>query len=115
MLSLQAKNFRDATVKQEFRDAASRINNLALVHDRLQLFSTTVTEVDAATHFGDLCQMLRTLLPQRVSLSSECSGVIYGDSVEALTLMANELVTNAAKHAFVGRAAKLSLAIVRMA
>ena len=29
--------------------------------------------------------------------------MIYGDSVEALTLMANELVTNAAKHAFVGR------------
>ena len=103
MLSLQAKNFREATVKDEFRDAVLRINNLALVHDRLQLFSTTVTEIDAATHFGDLCQMLRSLLPQHVSLSSECSGMIYGDSAEALTLMANELVTNAAKHAFVGR------------
>jgi two-component sensor histidine kinase len=38
-----------------------------------------------------------------VSLNSKCSGSISGDCVESLTLIANELVTNAAKYAFVDR------------
>jgi two-component sensor histidine kinase len=44
--------------------------------------------------------MFRSLLPAGVSLRSDCSGSIAGDHVEALTLIANELVTNAAKYAF---------------
>jgi two-component sensor histidine kinase len=47
--------------------------------------------------------MLRSLLPQGVTLIPRCSGTIPGDAVEALTLIANELVTNAAKHAFAQR------------
>jgi two-component sensor histidine kinase len=47
--------------------------------------------------------MLRSLLPQGVSLSAQCSGIIPGDAVESITLIANELVTNAAKYAFAGR------------
>jgi two-component sensor histidine kinase len=47
--------------------------------------------------------MLRSLLPQGVSLAARCSGTIPGDAVESLTLIANELVTNAAKHAFAER------------
>ena len=47
--------------------------------------------------------MLRSLLPQGVTLSARCSGTIPGDAVESLTLIANELVTNAAKYAFAGR------------
>ena len=40
------------------------------------------------------------MLPAGVQLTSQCSGSIAGDCVEALTLIANELVTNAAKYAF---------------
>jgi two-component sensor histidine kinase len=47
--------------------------------------------------------MLRSLLPAGVGLTPKCSGLIVGDYVEALTLIANELVTNAAKYAFIGR------------
>jgi two-component sensor histidine kinase len=61
-----------------------------------------VTTVDAAIHFQDLCEMLRSLLPAGVALTPKCSGSIAGDCVESLTLIANELVTNAAKHAFAG-------------
>ena len=46
--------------------------------------------------------MLRSLLPPGVTLSARCSGSMPGDVVEPLTLIANELVTNAAKHAFAG-------------
>jgi len=103
MLSLQARRFDEPQLKDELNKAVARINNLALVHDRLQLFTTSVKTVDAAIHFQELCQMLRSLLPPGVTLSARCSGTIPGDAVEALTLIANELVTNAAKHAFVGR------------
>jgi two-component sensor histidine kinase len=103
MLSLQARGFQDANVREELAKAVARINNLALVHDRLQLFTSSVMKVDAASHFQDLCEMLRSLLPAGVTLSPRCSGTIAGDCVESLTLIANELVTNAAKYAFSGR------------
>jgi two-component sensor histidine kinase len=103
MLSLQARRLPEASVREELSRAVSRINNLALVHDRLQMFSSSITIVDAAPHFQDLCEMLRSLLPAGVALTSRCSGSIAGDCVESLTLIANELVTNAAKYAFEGR------------
>jgi two-component system, sensor histidine kinase PdtaS len=103
MLSLQARSFADPEAREELTKAVARINNLALVHDRLQLFTSSVTAIDAAGHFQELCHMLRSLLPRRVSLTARCSGTIPGDAVESLTLIANELVTNAAKHAFADR------------
>jgi two-component sensor histidine kinase len=102
LLSLQADRSAEPQVREELTRAVARINNFALVHDRLQLFTTSVSTVDAATHFQELCRMLRSLLPQGVTLSPRCSGTIPGDAVESLTLIANELVTNAAKHAFAG-------------
>jgi two-component sensor histidine kinase len=103
MLSLQARRFSEPRVREELGNAVARINNLALVHDRLQVFSASVTKVEAAAHFQDLCEMLRSILPAGVALTPRCSGSIPGDCVESLTLIANELVTNAAKYAFAGR------------
>jgi two-component sensor histidine kinase len=104
MLTLQARRFPDPSIREELGNAVSRINNLALVHDRLQLFTSSVVQVDAATHFQALSEMLRTLLPEGIVLTPRCSGSIPGDFVESLTLIANELVTNAAKYAFPDKA-----------
>ena len=100
MLSLQSKRFSESAVRDELNNAVARIHNLALVHDRLQLFSSSVREVDAAAHFRDLCEMLRSLLPPGIELTTSCAGTISSDNVESLTLVTNELVTNAAKYAF---------------
>jgi two-component sensor histidine kinase len=100
MLSLQARQSSDAGLRAEFQNAVTRINNLALVHDRLQLFTSSVAKVEAEPHFQELCELLRSLLPSGVTLTANCSGSIPGDCVETLTLAANELVTNAAKYAF---------------
>jgi two-component sensor histidine kinase len=102
ILTLQARQLPEVA-KDALERAVSRINNLALVHDRLQMFTSSVTKVDAATHFEELCIMLRSLLPHGISLTSRCSGSILGDCVESLTLIANELITNAAKYAFIDR------------
>jgi two-component sensor histidine kinase len=103
ILHLQARQSPEKVVRDGLASAVTRINNMALVHDRLQLFSSSVTTISAASHFQELCEMLRSLLPGGVSLTLRCSGLIAGDNVEPLTLIANELITNAAKHAFRGR------------
>jgi two-component sensor histidine kinase len=103
MLSLQARRSTESEVREQLGNAVTRVNNFALVHDRLQLFTSSVAKVDAASHFEELCGMLRSLLPAGVVLTPKCSGWILGDCVESLTLIANELVTNAAKYAFAGR------------
>ncbi len=112
ILSLQARRIPDPIVRDELGRAVTRINNLALVHDRLQMFTSSVVRIEAAPHFQELCEMLQSLLPAGVSLTSKCSGTIDGDSVESLTLIANELVTNAAKYAFVARDAEKSFWVI---
>jgi two-component system, sensor histidine kinase PdtaS len=102
-LSLQSRRSSDDAVREGLLRAVSRIQHMALVHDRLQLFTSSAGTVNAAVHFRDVCDMLRSLLPPGVSLEQECQGTIGSDCVEPLTLIANELVTNAAKHAFSGR------------
>jgi two-component system, sensor histidine kinase PdtaS len=102
-LSLQSRRSSDDAVRDGLLRAVSRIQHMALVHDRLQLFTSSAGTVNAAVHFRDVCDMLRSLLPPGVSLEQECQGAIGSDCVEPLTLIANELVTNAAKHAFNGR------------
>jgi two-component sensor histidine kinase len=103
MMSVQARRMPESGGREELTNAVARIHNLALVHDRLQLFTSSVTKVDAASHFEELCEMLRSLLPAGVALTPRCSGSIPSDCVESLTLVANELVTNAAKYAFSDR------------
>jgi two-component system, sensor histidine kinase PdtaS len=103
MLLLQSRDLAEPTIRQHLGDAVQRINNLALVHDRLQMLSQIDTRIDAQSHFQELAGMLRSLLPPGITLLTECSGEILADCIESITLIANELVTNAAKYAFGGR------------
>jgi two-component sensor histidine kinase len=102
ILRLQAQSSQENAVQEELSVAVARINNMALVHDRLQFSSSSTAKIAAASHFQELCEMLRSLLPEGISLQTRCSGSLAGDSIESLTLIANELITNAAKHAFKG-------------
>ena len=106
MLSLQARGSSDQGVRDGLSSAVSRIQQIALVHDRLQLFSGAMTSVDASAHFREVCDMLRSLLPPGVALDAQCQGLIPSNCIEPLTLIANELVTNAAKHAFRGKSSE---------
>ncbi len=103
ILSLQSRRLDSEAMREELAKAVSRINNLALVHDRLQLVTSAQARVDAATHFRELCDDVAFTPSAGVELTTKCSGSVGGDCLEALTLMTNELVTNAAKHAFKGR------------
>lgn len=103
VLSLHSRRIPDPAVRSELQNAIQRINNLSLVHDRLQMFGQMDAQIDAHPHFEDLAAMLRSMLPPGVQLTTDTSGCIPGDCIESLTMIANELVTNAAKYAFDGR------------
>lgn len=103
VLSLHSRRIPDSVVRSELHSAIQRINNLSLVHDRLQMFGQIDAQIDAHSHFEDLAAMLRSMLPSGVQLTTVASGSMPGDCVESLTMIANELVTNAAKYAFDGR------------
>jgi two-component sensor histidine kinase len=100
MLSLQSRRFSNPEVRREFEDAIGRVSTLAHVHDRMQRH--TLGGSDAASYFADLCVMLRSLVPKSAFLICEGRGRLPDDHVESLTLLVNELVTNASKYAFVG-------------
>jgi two-component sensor histidine kinase len=100
MLHLQARQSSEPAVRDSLTSAVTRINNLALIHDRMQLFTGSMKTISAAAHFQELSDMLRSLLPTGVVLTAKLSGSIPGDHVAAITLIANELITNAAKYAF---------------
>jgi two-component sensor histidine kinase len=103
MLMLAARRSPSDQVRETLRDSVSRINNIALVHDRLQLATGLSTQVPAGEHFGSLALLLGTLMPPGVVLTTNCIGSIQGGQLEAMTLIVNELVTNSAKYAFSGR------------
>jgi two-component sensor histidine kinase len=69
MLLLQARRSTESEVREQLGNAVTRINNFALVHDRLQLFTSSLAKVDAAPYFEELCGMLRSLLPAGVDLT----------------------------------------------
>jgi two-component sensor histidine kinase len=100
LLAMQSRHFSDPTMRAEFDDAISRIHNLALVHDRLRNHTRTNDSIDAGPYLNSLCEMLQSLLPGAVQLECLANGHIPADQVESLSLIANELVTNAAKYAF---------------
>jgi hypothetical protein len=47
MRSLQGRGFSDASMRDELGKAVSRINNLSLVRDRLQAFTSGSARMDA--------------------------------------------------------------------
>ena len=103
LLSLQSRTFEDERLRREFHDAIARIHNLALVHDRLRMHPPAADRIDANAYLNSLAEMLRSLLPQGIHLRCEAEGELPTNNIEAISLIANELVTNAAKYAFADR------------
>jgi PAS domain S-box-containing protein len=103
LLNLQARKLTDAKAVDMFRDTQQRIRTMALVHERLYR-SQDLSRVD----FGVYLHRLTTHLfhfhqtqPEQVRLVMETSEVPL-DIQTAIPcgLIANEIVSNALKHAF---------------
>jgi two-component sensor histidine kinase len=100
ILTMRARQLQDRAVRDELLNAVKRINSLAVVHDQLQQCNHAHGAIEAAQHFKTLSRHLKFLMPDGIELHTDCQGLIQDRDMESLTLIANELVTNAAKYAF---------------
>lgn len=101
LLTLQANSVEGAETKQKLREAAGRVQSIALVQERLHE-SDTPSSVD----FGDYARSLMSSISGLVA-RPELRFEVDADPVRLpidraapLGLIVNELVTNSVKHAF---------------
>ncbi len=106
LLMLQAEKLTNPEEKAVFGECRDRIHSMARLHERL-CASGGFEEVDFAAHLREMAEMLfRAHTPPGCDLTLELRVHAVSadlDTSVTLGLIANELILNALKHAFVGR------------
>jgi two-component sensor histidine kinase len=108
LLRVQSRSAQSEEVQSALKDAASRITTIAQVHDHLWR-STRIGFVDIADFVGELCRKLQETLSHNVNCTFG-QLMISADKAIPLGLLINELVTNAAKHAYPGESGSIQVA-----
>jgi two-component system, sensor histidine kinase PdtaS len=108
LLRVQSRSAQSEDVQNALKDAASRITTIAQVHDHLWR-STRIGFVDIADFAGELCRKLQETLPYTIDCNFDHL-MIPADKAIPLGLLINELVTNAAKHAYSDKAGEIQVA-----
>jgi two-component sensor histidine kinase len=104
LLSVQSRRIGDPAAREEFRTAQQRVRAIASLHSRLYQSMDGVEAVEMHHYLRDLVDQLRALLLAergeiRLAFSSDDFAVDV-DRATSIGLIVNELVSNAAKHAF---------------
>jgi len=109
LLSLQAGRHPDPRFREMADESIARIRSMALVHEKLYR-ARSMSEVDLAGYLQTLVGKLAASLGEggRFTAATECGEVSLGiGQAVPVGLIVNELVINAFKHAFAGRASGL--------
>jgi two-component sensor histidine kinase len=102
MLKLQANEVDDPTLTSQLEDAASRVSAVAKVHERIQQ-ANAPDRLDLGVYVADICRDLNQAVPlHHIEVAAEPAIDITTDRAVPIALVANELVTNAAKYAYQG-------------
>jgi two-component sensor histidine kinase len=106
LLRLQSGKFADSAVRDVFTECRDRINAMARLHEQLY-DERGQSHLDFAPHLRELAEMLmRSHTPAGCNLTLNVSAdevPLNLDQSILLSLIANELLLNALKHAFCGR------------
>lgn len=117
LMGLQVRETANDEAREVLARAAARLQSLSQAYDNLRYEPGSVTVVDASVLLERLCESLRDALGLDGSVSLEAQTVpalIARDRASALALFVNEVVTNAAKHAFTDRGAgRIRLSLTR--
>lgn len=100
----QAKSAEESAVKAALQQVADRIRAVANASRRLAVASESLVQVRIAEHLQDLCEEIEKGL-SRPGIQLDCRFediVIGADETVCVSILVNELVTNALKHAFPG-------------
>jgi two-component sensor histidine kinase len=107
LLDMQRRRAGDQATGEALAAALTRVESIARAHRHLYRGAATAANVDMAAYLGELCSALSEALFLRGAISLACDSdhaALPRDRAVSLGLVLNELVTNAAKHAFEGRA-----------
>jgi two-component system, sensor histidine kinase PdtaS len=108
LLRVQSCSAQSEEVQNALKDAASRITTVAQVHDQLWR-SNRIGFVDVADFAGELCMKLQETLACEIDCDFDHL-MIPADNAIPLGLLINELVTNAAKHAYSDKSGEIQVA-----
>ncbi len=100
MLKLQANEVNDPALTAHLEEAAYRVSAVAKAHERIHQDSGP-DRLDLGIYVRDICQDLNDAVPLcRIEVAVEPGINVMTDRAVPIALMANELITNAAKYAY---------------
>jgi len=103
LLQLQASRAQDSGAKAALAGALNRVMSISQAHKNLYASGHDMSRIDMSIYLQDLCRNLAEALFLGEIVQLECDifpASIERDRAVAIGLAVNELVTNAAKHAF---------------
>jgi len=106
LIDIQRRRSNDATVKEALSEVLSRVDSFSRAHQHLYHDQRNVSSVQMKEYIHGLCDALAQALTLRGAITLTCNSddaLIDRDRAVSIGLLINELVTNAAKHAFNGR------------
>ncbi|MBR0553194.1 sensor histidine kinase [Stakelama marina] len=106
MLDMQRRRARDGATADALGSALNRVESIARAHRHLYRGHSAPGSVQIDKYLGDLCDALREALLLHGAVQLRCetdAAAMSRDEAVSIGLLVNELVTNAAKHAFAGR------------
>jgi two-component sensor histidine kinase len=103
MLKLQASRAMSAETRDQLEAAEARVIAMAHVHNQLYARPEVDGQADVGAALEQLVRSVRPTLPANVELKASVEPVLLPlDKATPFILLANELLTNAVKHAFPG-------------
>src|SRR5712675_640942 len=100
MLKLQAYEVNDPALTSHLEEAAYRVSAVAKAHERIHQ-GTGPDQLDLGGYVRDVCQDLNDAVPTfHIEVAVEPGIMVSPDRAVPIALMANELITNAAKYAY---------------
>ena len=115
MLHLQARDVGDAELAGHLQEASHRVAAVARAHDQLY-HGSDLERMDVGRYIEAVCKDLDTSVAQcDIHTDVEEGIVIETDRAISSALIVNELITNAAKYAYQGRAGgKIWIGVARV-
>jgi two-component sensor histidine kinase len=100
MLHLQSSHTGNSDVRNELREASSRIAAVARAHQKLYR-GDQIETLDLGVYLTDVCKDINASVAScEINVSAEQGIVTPTDRAVTIVLLVNELVTNAIKHAY---------------
>lgn len=106
LLEMQRRRAGTGETADALGSALARVESIARAHRHLYRGGATPGTVDIAAYLHELCTALSDALFLRGAITLDCRSdhaALPRDRAVSIGLIANELVTNAVKHAFPGR------------